>query len=264
MARAHFTTTIREGEAPAEPRFVESSARPEPRPPGFETASRRGEVEAPFDPIAEVLSRGWAFAEIGYSDIQPDRANQWQQGVIGLTLQEGQTQPAPDEWSTISAWAWGASRVVDYLESDDSIDQDRIAIAGASRLEKTALWAAALDDRISAVLSVVPGAMVAAGPVYQLLGASGLGADPLPDLDKPITNGHLAFHYHSQGHRAVPEDWRQFLQFAERHYASRNKSSTVAVIVRNQSQGSTTNLGFEKPPRHDIGLELSIDRQHCQ
>jgi hypothetical protein len=254
----------------------------------------RGGGVAAFDPITEVLKRGWAFAQIGYGDIQPDRADQWQQGVIGLAFKEGQTQPAPDEWGTISAWAWGASRIVDYLESDAAIDSSRIALSGASRLGETALWAAALDERFSAVFSVVPGemgaslirrdwgetlddmaqnfswqfagnfelwagkwnelpvdqhmligliaprpvyvngglsdqwsdpkgeflAMVAAGPVYELLGARGLDTDQILDLDAPITSGHLAFHYHSQGHRAVPEDWKQFLQFADRHYES--------------------------------------------
>jgi hypothetical protein len=65
--------------------------------------------------------------------------------------------------------------------------------------------------------------MVAAGPVYELLGASGLGTSELPELDRPIVKGQLAFHYHSEGHRAVPEDWRQFLQFAERNFESRSK-----------------------------------------
>jgi hypothetical protein len=239
------------------------------------------------------MSSGWAFAQIGYGDIQPDRADAWQQGVIGLTLQDGQSRPAPDQWGTISAWAWGVSRIVDYLQSDEAVDPNRIALTGASRLGKTALWAAARDERINAVFSAVPGemgaslirrdwgetlddmaqnfpwqfagnlqrwvgkwhelpvdqhmlialiaprpvyingglrdqwsdpkgeflAMLAAGPVYELLGASGLGTNQLPELDAPITSGHLAFHYHSQGHRAVPEDWRQFLPFAERHFA---------------------------------------------
>ncbi len=58
---------------------------------------RRGGNDGPppFDPIAEVLSHGWAFAQIGYNDIQPDRPNQFEQGVIGLTLQEGQTNRLP-------------------------------------------------------------------------------------------------------------------------------------------------------------------------
>jgi hypothetical protein len=75
-------------------------------------------------------------------------------------------------------------------------------------------------------------AMVAAGPVYKLLGASGLGARELPELDKPIADGHLAFHYHSQGHRAVPEDWKLFLEFADRHYAARGAISNSAAARR--------------------------------
>lgn len=254
---------------------------------------RRGDSDGPppFDPIAEVLAQGWAFAQIGYNDIQPDRPNQFEQGVIGLTLREDQTKPAADQWGTISAWSWGASRVIDYLETDDAIDRNRIAITGASRLGKTVLWAAAKDERISSVFSVVPGAMgaalirrdwgetlddmvqnfhwqfagnlqrwvgkwnelpvdqhmlialiaprpvyvnggigdqwsdpkgeflsmVATGPVYRLLGAQDLGTSELPELDHPIASGRLGFHYHSQGHRAVPEDWKQFLEFANRH-----------------------------------------------
>ena len=46
----------------------------------------------------------------GQNVIQPDRADRWTEGVIGLTLKEGQARPAPDEWGTIRAWAWGISR----------------------------------------------------------------------------------------------------------------------------------------------------------
>ena len=257
---------------------------------------RRHNGQPRFDSVAEVLSHGWAFAQIGYNDIQPDRPNQFEHGVVGLTLSEGQSKPAADQWGTISAWAWGASRVIDYLETDDAIDNKRIAITGASRLGKTALWAAAKDERISSVFSIVPGAMgaalirrdwgetlddmaqnfhwqfagnlqnwvgkwdelpvdqhmlialiaprpvyvngglgdqwsdpkgqflsmVGAGPVYRLLGATDLGTSDLPELDRPIVSGHLGFHYHSQGHRSVPEDWRQFLRFADRHYSAQN------------------------------------------
>jgi hypothetical protein len=112
-----------------------------------------------FDSIGEVLTRGWSYAALSYTDIQPDRPGQWQQGVIGLTLNEGQTQPAPGEWGTISAWAWGLSRAIDYVETDNSINPKQIAITGASRLGKTALWAAAQDERVAAVFSVVPGEM---------------------------------------------------------------------------------------------------------
>jgi len=112
-----------------------------------------------FDFIGEVLSRGWSFASLGYTDIQPDQPGRWTQGVIGLTLKEGQTQPAPDEWGTISAWAWGISRSIDYFETDKSVNAKQIAITGASRLGKTVIWASARDERVAAVFSVVPGEM---------------------------------------------------------------------------------------------------------
>lgn len=246
----------------------------------------------PYDALGELLSRGWGYATLGYSDIQPDRANQWTSGVIGLTLKEEQTQPAPDEWGTISAWSWGISRSIDYLETEKAVNPKQIAITGVSRLGKTVLWASALDERVAAVFSVVSGemgaalirrdwgetlddmaqnfswqfagnlqkwagrwnelpvdqhmlialsaprpvyvngglsdqwsdpkgeflSMVAAGPVYRFLGKRDLGVTELPPLDKPITDGELAFHYHSSGHTAVPADWKAFLDFAERHF----------------------------------------------
>jgi hypothetical protein len=64
-------------------------------------------------------------------------------------------------------------------------------------------------------------ALVAAGPVYRLLGAKDLGVTDFPPLDKPVTGGDLGFHYHSGGHTALPADWRAFLEFAERHFLER-------------------------------------------
>ncbi len=120
----------------------------------------RGAPGSGEPPVAEeILTRGWGYATFGYNDIQPDRANAWDQGVIGLTLQPGQTQPAPDEWGTISAWAWGISRIVDYFETDPSVNAKQIAIQGHSRLGKTVLWAAAKDERIAAVFSSCAGEM---------------------------------------------------------------------------------------------------------
>ena len=119
-----------------------------------------GVVAVPGSPAgSEILARGWGFATVGYQDIQPDRADAWTEGVIGLTLAAGHTQPAPDQWGTISAWAWGISRIVDYLETDRSVNPRQIAIQGHSRLGKTVLWAAAKDERIAAVFSRCAGEM---------------------------------------------------------------------------------------------------------
>jgi len=117
---------------------------------------------AGFNSLGEVLGRGWAYASLNYGDIQPDRANAWNQGVVSLTLKEGQTQPAADEWGTISAWAWGISRAIDYLETNPAVNSKQVAITGASRLGKTVLWAGAQDQRVAAVFSVVSGEMGAA------------------------------------------------------------------------------------------------------
>jgi len=76
-----------------------------------------------------------------------------------VTLAPGQLQPASDEWGTISAWAWGISRIVDYLETDRLVNAKQIAIQGHSRLGKTVLWAAATDERIAAVFSSCAGEM---------------------------------------------------------------------------------------------------------
>ncbi|MEO8078396.1 MAG: acetylxylan esterase, partial [Acidobacteriota bacterium] len=77
---------------------------------------------------ADIIARGWGYATVGYLDIQPDRANAWNQGVIGLTLAPGQQQPAPGEWGTIGAWAWGVSRIIDYLETDKQVNAKKIAL----------------------------------------------------------------------------------------------------------------------------------------
>ena len=85
------------------------------------------------DPVAaEVLGRGWAYATVGYGDIQPDKDNAWDQGVIGLTPKPaGQTSRNPNEWGTIGAWTWGISRIVDYFETDKAIDAKRIRHSGS-------------------------------------------------------------------------------------------------------------------------------------
>lgn len=119
-----------------------------------------GGAPIPDPPVAaDILARGWGYAKVGYNEIQPDRNNSFDKGVIGVTS----TAPrGPDAWGTISAWAWGVSRIIDYLQSDAAVDGTRIALFGHSRLGKTALWASALDQRIAAVFSSCSGEMGAA------------------------------------------------------------------------------------------------------
>ena len=119
----------------------------------------------PQDPpvAADIIARGWGYATVIYQDIQPDRNNSFDQGVIGVTLRSAQQQqPAADEWGAIGAWAWGVSRILDYFETDKSVNARRVALFGHSRLGKTALWASALDERIAAVYASCSGEMGAA------------------------------------------------------------------------------------------------------
>ena len=78
-------------------------------------------------------------------------------GVRAQYLKPGQTEPAPDEWGSISAWAWGASRALDYLETDKGVDAKRVAITGISRFGKTVMWAGAHDPRFAMVIASCSG-----------------------------------------------------------------------------------------------------------
>lgn len=115
--------------------------------------------------IRETLARGYGIAIVDYNDIEPDSidGSGWKYGVRSLYLKPGERPDAvPDAWGAISAWAWGASRVVDYLETDPRVDRDRLIMLGQSRLGKTALWAGAEDPRFAMVVASCSGEMGAA------------------------------------------------------------------------------------------------------
>lgn len=103
------------------------------------------------------LEQGIAVATVYYGDIDPDFAGGIPYGVRKLYLKPGQTEPAPDEWGSISAWAWGLSRAVDYFETDKGVDAKKVAIFGVSRLGKTVMWAGAHDPRIAMVIASCSG-----------------------------------------------------------------------------------------------------------
>ncbi len=107
--------------------------------------------------VLPVLDKGFGIATFNYTDIDPDALGCVPYGVRGQYLKPEQTEPAPDEWGAIGAWAWGLSRALDYLETDKDVDAKRVAITGVSRLGKTVLLAGARDTRFAMVIASCSG-----------------------------------------------------------------------------------------------------------
>jgi hypothetical protein len=264
---------------------------PLPPPP----AGTPPRVPARPEPIAEILARGYGYAVLRYTEIQPDNAAGLSEGIIGLARAPGQTARLADEWGAIAAWSWALSRVQDFLETEKAVDAKRVALIGHSRLGKTVLWAGAQDQRFALIFSSQSGEMgsalarrdfgetiddmaanfpyqfagnfqkyaghwndmpvdahmlialsaprpvlvsaasgdiwsdargsflsvVAAGPVYRLLGKPDLGTTEMPALDTPVVTGTLGYLENKGPHVISELDWKTFLDFADRHLQPR-------------------------------------------
>lgn len=120
--------------------------------PATNTDSTRME-QSGFWPAEQLIARGYGIAALQNNDLAPDSADRFRDGVIQLFEGEG-AGPRPDNaWGAIAAWAWGASRAMDYFVTDARIDATRVAVVGHSRGGKAALWAGAEDERFALVVS---------------------------------------------------------------------------------------------------------------
>ena len=126
-----------------------------PQPPGAAApGGGRGRFAPPAgsDPPAteQLVADGWGYASITPGSIQADSGTGLTKGIIGL-VNKGQARK-PDDWGSLRAWAWGASRGLDYLETDKAVDAKHVGIEGVSRYGKAALVTMAYDTRFAVVL----------------------------------------------------------------------------------------------------------------
>lgn len=105
----------------------------------------------PFWPAKTLIERGYATASFFTSDVDPDKKDGYADGIRSF-FADGQP-PKDTAWRSLSAWGWGASRVLDYLETLDVVDAKRVAVSGHSRGGKASLWAACEDERFAIAYS---------------------------------------------------------------------------------------------------------------
>jgi hypothetical protein len=104
-------------------------------------------------PVEAMLGRGYGMATACYGDFFPDHADGRPDSVLPALGRPAAGPLAPDEPGAIAAWAWGLSRILDWLVTLPEIDPERVIVVGHSRLGKTALWAGACDERFAMVVS---------------------------------------------------------------------------------------------------------------
>ena len=274
-----------------------------PLPPAFGFGAPRPVGDPPT--TQQLIADGWGYAMIDPASIQADNGAGITRGIIGL-VNKGQPRK-PDDWGALRAWAWGAARGLDYLETDPTIDAKHVGIEGVSRYGKAALVTLAFEQRFAmgligssgeggaklnrrnfgeAVESLTGGeyywmagnfikygasdasfgsknagdlpvdshelialcaprltfisygvpaqgdakwldqqgsfmATVAAQPVFELLGAKGLGVSAdyhnstMPPVNSGLLDGQLAWRQHDGGHTDAP-NVKYFIQWADK------------------------------------------------
>ena len=249
-------------------------------------------LEADRWPVKEIIASGYGLATAFYGDQEPDNPEGWKIGIRGKMQEE--MNILPGEWGAISAWAWGLSRIMDYLQTDEQVDARKVVVAGHSRLGKAALWAGANDQRFAIVVSNESGeggaalarrnfgetverintsfphwfidkyktynksvdqlpvdqhmllALIAprplyvasavedtwsdpkgeflsakyASPVYTLYGKKALGLEEQPTIENPVGET-VRYHIRNGKHDMTLYDWKQYIQFANRHFNRR-------------------------------------------
>jgi hypothetical protein len=103
--------------------------------------------------IALLLSAGYGLATFHTDDVYPDGKDKLGESILPFFGYQSLADIKGNSWQAFGAWAWGLSRVQDYLETDKQVNAKKVVIMGHSRLGKAALWAGAQDQRFAIVIS---------------------------------------------------------------------------------------------------------------
>lgn len=106
-----------------------------------------------FWPAEKMIERGYGIAALQVGELAPDDKARFRDGVIKLFEGTTEGERPANAWAALGAWAWGASRAMDYLATDRGVDRSKVAVVGHSRGGKAALWAGAQDERFALVIS---------------------------------------------------------------------------------------------------------------
>ena len=113
-------------------------------------------------PLGEFFDRGYGFVAVYQQDLVGHNEISFGNGIHKLFYKTGQSHPKAQQWGVLSAVAWGGSRALDYLETDQDVDHQRVAVMGHSKMGKAALWTAAQDQRFAMAISAQSGCAGAA------------------------------------------------------------------------------------------------------
>jgi len=118
---------------------------------GWENIDPTRKIKSDFWPAEEIVRRGYAAIAFHTKDVAADANVGFSQGMFTAFMLEKDRDA--ESWATLSAWAWGASRVMDWIEREPGLDASHVAVVGHSRGGKTALWAGASDRRFAMACS---------------------------------------------------------------------------------------------------------------
>ena len=144
----HFTLTLFLPNKPSRP--VPVFLLINNRPPSNTDPTRK--EKSGFWPAEQVIARGYGIAAFHYAELAPDDAKTYRDGVITF-FDDGSAASKSYTWGALAAWGWGASRAMDYFETEPRVDKAHVAVVGHSRGGKAALWAGAEDERFAMVVS---------------------------------------------------------------------------------------------------------------